>query len=277
MTDVAQLHDGLTTAGIEAILRGQYHDPFSILGPHDGQLRVFAPQAAEVSALTNGKFFPLEKIHPEGFFCGPGPEGPYELAMRAGDHEWQVDDPYRFGPVLGEMDEYLLAEGSHRRLYDKLGAHPMTHQGVPGVAFAVWAPNARRVSVVGHFNAWDGRRHPMRRRLGPGIWELFIPGLTTGEIYKYEILSCEGDILLKADPFAFAAEEPPRTASITCSLADFAWGDDEWMAARAERDWTAEPLAIYEVHPGSWRRSVIATWHTNWSRTFWNWALPTSS
>ncbi len=167
MTDVAYLPDGLTSTGIEAILRGQHHDPFAILGPHDGQLRVFAPQAAEVRAVADGGVFPLERIHPEGFFCGPAPQGDYRLAMRAGDHEWQVDDPYRFAPVLGEMDEYLLAEGSHRRLYDKAGRPSGHSSGVAGVAFAVWAPNARRVSVVGHFNAWDGRRHPMRRRLGP--------------------------------------------------------------------------------------------------------------
>ncbi|TNH40454.1 1,4-alpha-glucan branching protein GlgB [Paracoccus haeundaensis] len=255
MTDVAYLPDGLTYTGIEAILRGQHHDPFAILGPHDGQLRVFAPQAAEVRAVADGGVFSLERIHPEGFFCGPAPQGDYRLAMRAGDHEWQVDDPYRFGPVLGEMDEYLLAEGSHRRLYDKLGAHPVTHQGVAGVAFAVWAPNARRVSVVGHFNAWDGRRHPMRRRLGPGIWELFIPGLTTGEVYKYEILSAHGERLpLKADPVGFAHQQPPETASVVHGLPDHDWRDGAWMTERARWQDRQAPISIYEVHLGSWRR-----------------------
>jgi 1,4-alpha-glucan branching enzyme len=256
MTDaVTDLPEGLTHSDIEAVLRGQHHDPFAVLGPHHGQVRVFAPQAAEVEVVASGTRRKLDRVSPEGFFCGPAEATDYRLAMRAGDHAWEVDDPYRFGPVLGEMDEYLIAEGRHRRLYDRLGAHPMTHQGVEGVAFAVWAPNARRVSVVGHFNAWDGRRHPMRKRIGPGVWELFIPGLQPGEIYKYEIVSAHGTRLpLKADPFGFAHEHPPETASVIHGLPQHDWQDGDWMEVRAAKQDRQAPISIYEVHLGSWRR-----------------------
>ena len=257
MTDqiTTELPTGLTHSDIEAILRGQHHDPFAVLGPHEGHVRVFAPHAAEVEVLSGSRRDPLTRIHPEGFFCGPSDALDYRLAMRAGDHAWEVEDPYRFGPVLGEMDEYLIAEGRHRRLYERLGAHPMTHQGVEGVNFAVWAPNARRVSVVGHFNAWDGRRHPMRKRIGPGVWELFIPGLKPGEIYKYEIVSAHGARLpLKADPVGFAHEHPPETASVVHGLPQHDWQDKDWMEVRAAKQDRQSPISIYEVHLGSWRR-----------------------
>ena len=254
-TLIGTLPEGLQASDIQAILRGTHADPFAVLGPHDGQVRVFAPHAAEVSVLGKKGRTLLQRLHPEGFFCGPAPKGAYRLAMRAGEHAWEVDDPYRFAPVLGEMDEYLLAEGSHRRLYDKLGAHPIVHEGVEGVTFAVWAPNARRVSVVGHFNAWDGRRHPMRRRLGAGLWELFIPGLTRGEIYKFEIISAYGERLPhKADPVGFAHELPPHTASVIHGLPEHDWQDAEWLSGRAARQDRQAPISIYEVHLGSWRR-----------------------
>ena len=248
----------MTTAlasDIAAILRGSHSNPFAVLGPHDGEVRVFAPQASEVAAISGNKRIPLERVHPEGFFAGPVDGRHYRLEITSGDRTWLAEDPYRFGLVLGEMDEYLLAEGRHRRFYEKLGAHPMTHDGVDGVAFAVWAPNARRVSVVGNFNAWDGRRHPMRRRQGPGIWELFIPGLSVGELYKYEIISAHGEPMpLKADPVGFSHEQSPGTASIISGLPDYAWQDTGWMAQRAERQDRKAPISIYEVHLGSWRR-----------------------
>lgn len=248
----------MTTAlasDIEAILRGSHSNPFAILGPHEGEVRVFAPQASEVAAVSGDRRFQLERVHPEGFFAGPVEGDHYRLEMSSGDRTWTAEDPYRFGLVLGEMDEYLLAEGRHRQLYEKLGAHPMTHEGVEGVAFAVWAPNARRVSVVGDFNAWDGRRHPMRRRLGPGIWELFIPGLSVGELYKYEIISAHGERMpLKADPVGFLHEQSPGTASVISKLPDYSWQDARWMAGRAERQDRKAPISIYEVHLGSWRR-----------------------
>ena len=244
-----------TASDIEAVLRGSHANPFAVLGPHDGEVRVFAPQASTVAVLSDGHRTPLERVHPEGFFAGPFEGTRYQLEMTSGERRWTVDDPYRFGLVLGEMDEYLIAEGRHRQLYEKLGAHPITHEGVDGVAFAVWAPNARRVSVVGDFNAWDGRRHPMRRRLGPGLWELFIPGLSVGELYKYEIISAHGERMpLKADPVGFAHERSPGTASVISGLPDHPWQDGDWMETRAARQDRKAPISIYEVHLGSWRR-----------------------
>jgi len=251
---------------IEAILRGQHGDPFRILGMHQPEggpvcINVFAPDATEVTVCDmKGKpVATLDRIDPEGFFHGTLKRRktrlPYRLRMRnATGHDWDVTDPYAFGPVMGEMDEYLLGEGRHEELYRRLGAHPMTHEGVEGTAFAVWAPNARRVSVVGHFNAWDGRRHPMRRRGATGVWELFLPGIGPGEIYKYEIVGAYGHLQpLKADPVGFRAEVPPETASIVHGMPRHAWADDAWQQARMA-DQRAEPVSIYEVHPGNWRR-----------------------
>ena len=244
----------------EAIVRGRLTDPFRTLGVHDGALTVFAPDAGEVTAVNaKGKpLLDLERIHPEGvFYAEFGRKkvpADYRLQCRAGEHEWTREDPYRFGAVLGEMDEYLLAEGRHEELWTRLGAHPTTHEGVEGTAFAVWAPNARRVSVVGHFNAWDGRRHPMRRRLGGGLWELFVPGIARGELYKYEIVGVHGEVLpLKADPLSFRQEPAPATGSIVEGPVAHEWNDDAWTH-RPRQTATEEPISIYEVHLGSWRR-----------------------
>ncbi|WP_299648277.1 1,4-alpha-glucan branching protein GlgB [uncultured Jannaschia sp.] len=244
----------------EAIVRGRLSDPFRALGIHDGALTVFAPDAGEVTAVNaKGKpLLELERIHPEGVFHGEfgrkKAPADYRLLCRAGEHEWTREDPYRFGALLGEMDEYLLAEGRHEELWTRLGAHPTTHEGVEGTAFAVWAPNARRVSVVGHFNAWDGRRHPMRRRLGGGLWELFIPGIARGELYKYEIVGVHGEVLpLKADPLSFRQESAPATGSIVEGPVKHDWQDDAWTD-RPRQTATEEPISIYEVHLGSWRR-----------------------
>ncbi|MER2509117.1 MAG: 1,4-alpha-glucan branching enzyme, partial [Amaricoccus sp.] len=231
---------------VPAILRGTHGNPFAVLGMQGGAGRpivvnVFAPPAAEIAVLdvgSGGRVVELERVHPEGFFSGIVPDRTdrfaYRLEMRAGDHTWQVEDPYRFPPILGELDEHLLGEGRHLDLYRRLGAHPMRIEGVDGVAFAVWAPNARRVSVVGDFNSWDGRRNPMRKRIGAGVWELFMPGLEAGVLYKYEILGAHGDVLpLKADPVSQAHENPPSTASIACGDLSYSWGDGGWMAQRA--------------------------------------------
>ncbi|MGN6582180.1 MAG: 1,4-alpha-glucan branching protein GlgB [Rhizobiaceae bacterium] len=251
-------------ADVQAIVRGRHGNPFVVLGMHGGagdpvSVNVFAPQAASVTVLDEkgDAAGMLERIHPEGFFSGTlagrTERFPYRLEMTAGDRKWVADDPYRFGAILGELDEYLFAEGKHRHLYERLGAHPMTLDGVAGVAFAVWAPNARRVSVVGDFNAWDGRRHPMRKRLGSGIWEFFLPGLERGLIYKYEIIGVHGEILpLKADPVSFAQERAPATASIICGTPRHEWSDEEWMRARGAA--LSAPISIYEMHLGSWRR-----------------------
>ncbi|MFO0695235.1 MAG: 1,4-alpha-glucan branching protein GlgB [Polyangiales bacterium] len=163
-------------------------------------------------------------------------------------------DPH-FVQVLGELDRYLLAEGTHLRTYEKLGAHPKVVGGVEGTAFAVWAPNAKRVSVVGDWNGWDGRAHPMRCHGAPGIWELFVPGVGKGAVYKYELEGPDGNLLpLKADPYAFRAEHPPSTASIVEGLSSYTWGDGEWMEARKSRQRHTSPISIYEVHLGSFRR-----------------------
>ncbi len=255
-------------ADIEAILRGQHGDPFRVLGmhQHDGgpiAVNVFAPDATEVRVtdLKGKELGRLERIDPEGFFHAcfkrRKKRQAYRLRMRnVTGHEWEVIDPYSFGPVMGEMDEYLLGEGRHEELYRRLGAHPMEHQGVAGTAFAVWAPNARRVSVVGHFNAWDGRRHAMRRRGASGVWEIFLPGIGPGEIYKYEIVGAYGHLQpLKADPVGTHAEQPPETASIVHGLPRHEWTDAGWTRARPA-DPRAEPMSIYEVHLGSWRRTL---------------------
>ncbi|MGZ3217882.1 1,4-alpha-glucan branching protein GlgB [Paracoccus sp. T5] len=163
-------------------------------------------------------------------------------------------DDHRFGPVLGEVDLHLLGEGTHRRLWQALGAHVMTHEGAAGVHFAVWAPNARQVSVVGDFNAWDGRRHPMRRVGGSGLWEIFLPGLGEGCLYKYEILDAQGGVLQKADPVGFGSQHPPEKASVVRDIAGYGWKDADWMASRAAVQDRRAPISIYEVHLGSWRR-----------------------
>ena len=251
-------------AEMDAIVRGQHGNPFAVLGQHpDGEsqiLRVFAPDAAEVSVIDarSGEVaVALERVHPEGLFVGraKGRRFPYRLRLEAGDARWEREDPYAFDPVLGDMDEYLIAEGRHEDLWRRLGAHPMTHGGVDGVAFAVWAPNARRVSVVGGFNSWDGRRHVMRRRLGAGLWELFVPGLARGDLYKYEIVGAYGELLpLKADPLSFRQQPAPQTGSIVQGLPRHAWSDGAWVERRAGLDLRREPVSIYEVHLGSWRR-----------------------
>lgn len=251
---------------VEAIVRGRHGNPFVVLGPQGGDgtpigINVFAPQAAEVTVIdsqTGEALASLPRIHPEGFFSGLVPgrteRFPYRLAFSAGDFRWESEDPYRFPPVLGEMDEYLLGGGRHNHLYERLGAHLITMDGVAGVAFAVWAPNASRVSVVGEFNAWDGRRHPMRKRIGAGVWELFIPGLEKGTVYKYELIGQHGERLpLKADPLSFYQEKPPATASIVHGLPEHDWQDSAWMSQRGARQELAAPMSIYELHLGSWR------------------------
>src|SRR5690606_11555909 len=251
-------------ADVKAIVAGTQGDPLSVLGLHEwaGGLvaRCFLPGAEDVMAFTlNGeKLGALALRDPAGFSEGPVSLKTRQLLRyeaRNADAEWQLVDPYCFGPVLGPMDDYYIGEGSHRRLFDKLGAHLIEHGGVPGVHFAVWAPNARRVSVVGDFNAWDGRRHPMRRRADSGIWEIFIPELEAGHAYKYEIIGHDGALLpLKADPFAFRSEMRPATASVIARPASREWGDsthrDFWRATDPRR----QPISIYEVHAGSWQR-----------------------
>jgi 1,4-alpha-glucan branching enzyme len=249
---------------VAAIVAGNHSDPFSILGLHQvGSIwvaRAFVPHAETLSAwsLADEKLGDLVRRDPGGFFEGEIAVSKRQpIRYRAGNAggEWDVHDPFSFGPVLGPMDDYFLGEGSHLRLFDKLGAHALEFEGVSGTHFAVWAPNARRVSVVGGFNDWDGRQHPMRCRLDSGVWEVFIPGVGPGQVYKYEIIAQDGTLLpLKADPLAFQSELRPKNASMVADPAPFKWTDDAYLEARAQRDWRRTPMSIYEVHLGSWRR-----------------------
>jgi 1,4-alpha-glucan branching enzyme len=197
-------------------------------------------------------------MHGAGFFMGTlaaPADGVYCLRFRRGEAQWEEGDPYRFPPILGETDLHFLAEGTHRRLYEKLGAHPATVADTEGVNFAVWAPNAQRVSVVGDFNGWDGRRHPMRKRHAAGVWEIFIPQLEAGALYKFETLGIHSELLpLKSDPLAFEQELPPSTASRVHGLPCHEWKDRVWMEGRGANQDRSAPISIYEVHLGSWRR-----------------------
>jgi 1,4-alpha-glucan branching enzyme len=248
---------------VTAIIEARHTDPFAVLGPHaEGKgavIRAFVPHAETLEArrLDGGLIATLERRHPDGVFEGFAERKlPFDYRLHAANDggAWDLSDPYRFGPVLGPMDDYLLVEGTHKQLYERLGAHPMTHEGAQGVAFAVWAPNARRVSVVGDFNGWDGRRAAMRKRVDSGLWEIFIPDIGEGCVYKYEIVGKGGELLpLKADPFGFASELRPSTASVVARIDGFEWHDE---AHRAKRDDPRRiPISVYEVHLGSWRRN----------------------
>jgi 1,4-alpha-glucan branching enzyme len=253
----------LDAADADALARGMVGDPFALLGPHtDGDtaiVRAFLPPATRVEAIAGdgSVLADLQPIQTPGLFAGRIPFGAgYRLRIHWPHGVQETEDPYSFGLLLGEIDMHLFAEGRHYELGRCLGAQPMTIHGVPGVRFAVWAPNARRVSVVGAFNGWDGRRHIMRLRRESGLWELFIPRLHSGEYYKYEILGANGLLPLKADPVGLASEPPPGTASAVMSPQEFRWNDAVWMAARTEHQQPHRPLSIYELHAGSWRRNT---------------------
>jgi len=248
---------------VAAIVDGTHADPFAVLGPHDAALRVFVPGATSIDAIdarTGEIVAAFERVHDAGFFVAPwssARHAAYRLRVRAHGATVESEDPYRFGPTLGELDLHLIGEGRHLRLlWEKFGAHPMTHEGVRGVAFAVWAPNAKRASVVGDFNGWDGRRHPMRFHPGTGVWELFLPELGAGAAYKYELLARDGRLLpLHADPYGFAAEGLPGTASLVVDPGALRWTDAAWLEARTRVDRGREPMTVYEVHAGSWKRA----------------------
>jgi 1,4-alpha-glucan branching enzyme len=250
-------------AAITALLEGRHADPFSLLGPHPGPkgtfARVWIPGAeyAEAHDLHGKSLGSLTRTDARGLFEGviAGPRQPLKYKAQGGSAEWWVTDAYSFGPVLGPVDDFLMAEGTHRRLYDKMGAHLINHEGATGIHFSVWAPNARRVSVVGDFNDWDGRRHVMRLRQDVGVWEIFLPDIAEGRAYKFEIVGASGALLPhKADPFAFAAELRPATASLTTRPAAHVWGDVDHRAHWARIDPRRQPISIYEVHAGSWDR-----------------------
>jgi 1,4-alpha-glucan branching enzyme len=270
---------------IKLIVNANHWDPFQVLGIHVIEkvgkksiaVYAFLPEAEEAWVIRESevksqksetkskssqkeKTYPMEKIHKHGFFEAMFKDKkdifPYKVRIRSYDGTIsEFYDPYSFMPVLTDFDLHLIGEGRHYKIYEKLGAHVMEINGIRGVHFAVWAPNARRVSVIGDFNKWDGRRHPMRVLGSSGIWEIFIPGLKEGEIYKFEIKpKFHKYILIKADPYAFYFELRPKSASIVYDINKYQWNDGEWMEMRSKKDWFKSPVSIYEVHLGSWMR-----------------------
>jgi 1,4-alpha-glucan branching enzyme len=249
---------------VETLIHGNHGSPYDLLGPHqvDGALviRSFQPYAEKVEVIdqADDTAHEMKRIHKAGVYewVGEGREAfPYRLRMTGEDgHVWELDDPYRFPLQISDFDLYLHGEGTHYRTYEKMGAHPITIDGVEGVHFAVWAPNALRVSVIGWFCRWDGRHYPMQRRGDTGLWEIFIPALQPGDLYKFEVKGPQDYMVEKADPYAFASELRPRTASVVWDVHQYEWNDDDWMAKRREVDWLDAPVSVYEVHLGSWRR-----------------------
>lgn len=262
----------LSGALIDSIVGGYNGDPFAVLGPHavthEGKpslaVRAFLPWASSLSLVFDGgPTFEMWRIHPSGFFEAIVPQDTIpnsSYVLRAENSLGGVvdlRDPYSFGPILSDFDLYLISEGSHYRTYEKLGAHLRDIDGVRGVHFAVWAPNAERVSVIGNFNNWNGHAHPMRNHPGHGIWELFIPGLGEGESYKYQIkLPGSDTVTEKADPYGFFAEYRPATASIVANIDHYEWQDGQWLQERPQRQALSAPISIYEVHLGSWKRTL---------------------
>jgi len=255
----------MTRAEIEAIVSGSHSDAFSILGPHPvprrktafWEVRAFLPQAAEAEVVLDDRACPMKKVNPAGlFFAALGGElRPYRLRLKTPEGESsEIDDPYRFPLLLTDFELHLFGEGTNYETQRSLGAHPMVVEGVAGVRFAVWAPNAEVVTLTGDFNQWDTRRHPMRLR-SAGVWEIFIPGLGQGATYKYFVRSrFAGYQQLKADPYAFCSETPPKSASVVWSLDNYTWNDSGWMEARAGVDLLKKPVSVYEVHLESWLR-----------------------
>lgn len=251
---------------INRIVYSYHWDPFQVLGYHEveldnkkvGTIRAFLPEAKKAEVKIDNKYYEMEKVHNDGMFeIILEKVGKPNYIFRLTNWEnfsWEIDDPYKYSPILTDFDFHLFNEGNHYRIYEKLGAHIIEHEGTKGVLYAVWAPNAKRVSVIGNFNRWDGRRNMMRNRGVSGIWELFIPGHTEGEIYKFEIKTQDDRILEKADPYAFKAELRPKTASIVHQIGKYKWNDSEYMKRRDSQSHLAEPISIYEVHLGSWRR-----------------------
>lgn len=253
---------------VEKIIRNEHYDPFEILGPHEVTqneqkkwvVRAYIPDSQSVAILNpkTKKEYPMQSVHNEHFFEGILNHKNlfmYQLKITANNgHERTIHDPYFFLPRITDYDMYLFANGDHHKIYEKLGAHIQVAEGVKGVHFAVWAPNARNVSVIGNFNSWHGGSHQMRVLGHSGIWEIFIPDIGEGEVYKFEVKNRDGHIYEKADPYGFYSEVRPKTASIVADLNRYQWNDDEWLDRRRNTDPLTQPTSIYEVHLGSWRR-----------------------
>ncbi|MEO1498608.1 MAG: 1,4-alpha-glucan branching enzyme, partial [Planctomycetota bacterium] len=266
----------LSLDAVGAIVQGRSENPSDVLGPHEvideGRralaVRTFLPDTERVWLVdeAQGTSRPMRRIHPAGLYeaiCPVEDRQPRGLAKRSGyylrysdSHGGQktMRDPYAFDPLLTEYDLHLLNEGSHWDAYERMGAHLREIDGVQGVNFAVWAPNAEAVSVVGDFNDWDGRSHLMRKRIPSGIWELFVPGMDVGTLYKFKVKQLGGGVVEKCDPYGFAAEVPPKTANIVTDLTEHEWTDGGWMGEREHRNALDAPMSIYELHLGSWRR-----------------------
>jgi 1,4-alpha-glucan branching enzyme len=254
-----------------ALLEGKNQNPFDLLGPHEidyqGRkalaVRAFLPDSNQVWVVhpAHKTSLPMRRIHPAGLYeaiC-PMPQNDQDrrYQLRVANERGELttmDDPYAFEPLLSQYDLYLFGEGSLLQAYSKLGAQLRNVDGVQGVNFAVWAPNATSISIVGDFNQWDPRRHAMRKRIPSGVWELFVPGIGSGQKYKYRVTTCHGEIIDKTDPYGFAAELPPRTASIVADLDHYPWRDESWLSRRRSINPLEQPISIYEVHLGSWKR-----------------------
>ena len=259
---------GLPSDEVKNFVAGTHSDPFRVLGPHsvgdDLEIRVFRPDARKIEIVLDehaGKPIAAEQIQQDGFFRATLPgatrDFTYRLRITKRDGSEQVlRDPYQYGAIMGEVDLHLFAEGQHWKIYDKFGAHLRSVGDTAGVYFAVWAPNAQRISVIGDFNDWDGRVNPMRKLIGSGVWELFLPGIKQGTHYKFEIRIQTGAVLLKSDPFAFFNQHGKSTASMVYDLERYTWSDGAWMEARRKKNWPQSPISIYEVHLGSWRRKA---------------------
>ena len=261
----------LASEQIDQIVRNQHPNPFEILGPHQVEengrkvwvVRSYVPNAESIAVMlpTARQEYPMHSVHhPHFFSCTIDlPElSNYQLKIVEGGHERVIYDPYAFtSPLISNFDIHLFSEGNHHRIYEKLGAHPIEIEGIKGIYFAVWAPNARNTSVIGDFNNWDGRKHQMARREN-GIWELFIPELTVGTSYKYEIKNQAGDPYEKTDPYGFYQEARPKTASIVADLTIHQWQDDDWIDRRRHTDTLSQPISVYECHLGSWLHAAVS-------------------
>jgi len=258
------MRTSLNKATLNALAGGRYGNPFSLFGVHqeDGIriVRTFQPLAESVGLLVDGvaTVLPMQKVHPAGIFEAemPARKRRYRLRLtHANGDSWEIEDAYRFPSMLGDLDLYLIGQGSHRDIFRKLGAHPTRLAGVSGVFFAAWAPNASRVSVIGEFNDWDGRAHVMRLHPGNGLWEIFIPGVKHGARYKFELLDKQGELLpFKSDPLGQFHEAPPGNASVVYK-SRYRWRDNEWVAGQPDNPKMDQAISIYEVHLGSWQRA----------------------
>jgi len=253
----------LNKATLNALAGGRHIDPFSLYGIHreDGQriVRTIQPEAESVDLLLDGDAdpTPMQRVHPDGIFevDMPPRKRNYRFHVRGKNgFSWEVEDAYRFPSLLGDLDLYLMGQGSHRDIFRKLGAHPTSSLGVKGTFFVIWAPNASRVSVIGEFNHWDGRCNVMRLHPANGLWEIFIPGIGQGEYYKFELLDKQGELLpLKSDPMGQFHEAPPGNASVVYQ-SHYKWQDADWTADKSPVPKMTQAVSIYEVHLGSWRR-----------------------